>query len=888
MSSAATNADGLVVPDYGSKPITTLMDVVLKAISFVDVAANGNRWLIFKSEDGIGSSDDLSELTALIKSYDPTADDDWEVAFTVMAEPNVVDKQRDMWTEEEIRKAAHQFLADGGLLNHQHQDMNSVGQLAESFVALGDMSIETPDGKTALVKKGSWVIGVKPNPEIKRKIMSGEITGMSVQGSAKRVQADQEAVKSAIEKADKDNRAIPRKAGGEGIKRAQHVLGIEESGEYDDATEQAISEWMAKKGVPGIPTLATLKLLLNDQPVAAPMAAPAAGPVSPEVQELAPVEETEKHAGQDVPGEPYNPANTSTSPEYQKPETQNGVYVGAQPGAMGLRAQDISVDSTEDDLKAALHQSVQEGNESLVAYMDEHLGGSSAGNLYGQEVNHAELWYMYSKFVSGTRPMIDANGDMQEPGAVQAAPVVEKGAWTGSHGGHDPDAKKGNMEFIVRSFGKWANGKQSVAARKLLDKGIVKTPEGANRLASWLKSQWLGSTDWQKGPRKGVKKSFDAEGLEAFDHDALVKAVCSDLGMDHADLVQKMATPEYDDVLAKLFPHEQAAEEVPTVQAQSEEPNPALGKVADILRSGGSAENVMDQIRRALENKPRGMDGAMPALKAAITEAAQADPAERDEMIESIIEDFSRYMQHANKSAVAKRAPDFSDAKSAAEETNANPTNSPIGEEMDQANIEENREHLSAAAEFITSLLGQESKGAAEVEKEAVEEEEMKEEKAPVAELPEDPAPEADGDLEAAAEEALDDEGDDVTEEELIRVLNHVVESMDTLEDRVAQLETLEKKLDQVGELAKALDVTGQIDVLNTQVSELTKALDAAVSSEEMEQVRKQLDDIASTPGAPSAIPVDEAVRPARVVEEVAKSAPVLNDAASIWNGTFR
>lgn len=853
MPHAAVNAGGLIQPDYDAKGVTLLKDVLLKAISFVDKAANGNRWLLFKSEEGIGNSDELGGYSKLIKAYDPTADDSWETAYVVIAEPNVVDKQKDVWLEEDIRKAAHDFIASGGLLNLQHENLDPVGTLAESAIALVDMNIETPDGRTEVIKKGSWYIGVKPNPEVKQRILKGEITGMSVQGSAKRVEADEETAKSAVYKSDKDNRAIPKKAGGEGIKRVQHLLGVEETEEYDEATEEAIKDWMAKRGTPGIPTIATLKMLLNEQPAVA-VVEPAPAPQQPEEVELAPVaiEETEKSV--DAP--PYNPANNTAAAYPQHPNVQNGVNVGPQPGNLGLRASDVSVDSLADDLKAALGQSLQEGNEALAAYMEETFSGSQVGDLYGRNIPHAELWFMYSKFVRGGQQLIDAEGNLV---SADTAPEVEKGAWTGSHGGHDPDAHKGNMQNLVRSFDKWARNDVDVAAEKLLRNGVVKTKEAAYRLASWLKDQHLGTTKW-RGKDKVEKEEYDLS--------------------------------KVDSVLADQGEEAPAAPQPPMSQSVAPEgtdKNAAtLKRVAQILRAGGSTESVMSQISETLKNRPVGMEGAMGALKSAVAEAAAAPEDERQELIEEIVDDFSRYLSyHTKKSAVAKSAPSFSETP-VTEDAPANPTNSPLGEEMDRAYIEENREKLSAAAEFITSILdGQSSDEVpAEVEKDAaVAEEEVRAADAPEAEVP--AAPEASDEAPSDIKDELDDEGEDVTEDELIQVLNHVVETLDTLEDRVAQLETLEKKLDQVGELAKALDVTGDIEVLRTSVTELSKALDTAVSSDEMEAIKKSLEDIASTPAAPSAMAVDP-IKVAPQVEEVAKSDINPNDAASLWSGTFR
>ncbi len=875
MSNAATDT-GLVQPDYNTKPITALVDVVLKAISFVNKGANGKRFFLFKNEDGLGNSDELSGYSPLIKQYNP-ASNDWEVAYCVIAEPNVVDKQKDVWTEDEIRKSAHEFIANGGLLNWMHETMDSVGQLAESAIALTDMEIETPDGQTETIKKGSWYIAVRPNQSVKKMMQSGEVTGMSVQGSARREAIEGNSlVANGVEKSDKDMRAIPRGAGGEGIKRVQHILGVEETEEYDDATEEAIKDWMAKRGTPGIPTIATLKMLLNEQPAVAPVEA---APVAPEVPEApasvaAPVEEAEKHSGAaPQPGQPYNPANNMTDAYPTHPNVKDGVNVGPQPGNMGLRATDISVDSAPDDLKAALAQSLQEGNEALAAHMEEHVGGTQVGDLYGRNISHSELWFMYSKFVGGARPNFDLEGNMVEGGAGE----VDKGAWTGSMGGHDPDAHNGNMENLVRTFGQWANGSQAVAAKKLLANGVVKTPEAANRLAAWLKDQHLGTTKW-RGVHKEDVDLTKVEGL----------------------LSDKSEHPAEQSV---------AAEEV--VEPAPDKNGETLKRVAAIIRAGGSNENVMAQISEALKNKPAGMEGALGALKTAIARAAQAPEGEREEMIESIVEDFSRYLaHHTKKGAVAKSADTFS-ATPVVEDAPANPTNSPLGEEMDRAYIEENREKLAAAAEFITSILDGASSDEvpAEVEKDAamVAEEPKKKPFPPAAEegaeehaadAPVEKAPEeapdapeaADApDLDEGVKDELADEGEDVTEDELIQVLNHVVETLDTLEDRVAQLETLEKKLDQVGELAKALDVTGQIEVLNTTVTELSKSLETVVSSEELEAVKKSLEEVAATPAPSSAIPFETAPAVvAREVETVAKSDISHNDPASIWGGTFR
>lgn len=72
----------------------------------------------------------------------------------------------------------------------------------------------------------------------------------------------------------------------------------------------------------------------------------------------------------------------------------------------------------------------------------------------------------------------------------------------GSMGGKDP-RKYGKIRYIVRTFGKWAGGKQSICAKRL----AVEHPEicrgNCNALCAWLKDQWTGTTKWRgTGPKE--------------------------------------------------------------------------------------------------------------------------------------------------------------------------------------------------------------------------------------------------------------------------------------------------------------------------------------------------------------------------------------------------
>jgi len=498
-------------------------------------------------------------------------------------------------------------------------------------------------------------------------------------------------------------------------------------------------------------------------------------------------------------------------------------------GAPGVNSQTVNPDSSTEDLKALIAQAIREGNEGLEKYMADKYGGATVGDLYNQDVKHEDLWFLVSKFILGTSPSIDENGDYEA-----RAPEVEKGAWTGSHGGHDPDAYKGGMQNLVRSFGKWAKGSQAVAAEKLLRNGVVKTPQAANRLAAWLKDQWLGSTDWRKGNQKSLHKSetedlrtlLESEG-ERVDE---VVAKMSEQGLFDA---LSLETPEQGDGVEKS---PDALSQITEALAQAQDdPAAAVAQIKQILAGPQEAE--------------KSEDPTIAALKAALTSAvAEEDPAARAAAVETIVQEFARYK-------VRKGNPKDSTAAAADSESKAPAySGAPArvatflnkGEEMDRTLIDdETAERIAQAAQFITTALAggsSEDEVPAEVEKDDVPDQ-LKGKMAPPF-TPKDggpadeaaPADETDSPKEGTPEDALDDEGEDVTETELLEVMNHLVEELDEMKSDIAELKSLNGKLDKVGELAKALtasdEVTDKVNEFAAELSEISKSVSSVATQE--------------------------------------------------------
>ena len=107
----------------------------------------------------------------------------------VVLEPDTVDATRtedtigDIYNEDEVRKAAHYFLANyngkGNDFMHSGED-NEKLKIVESYISQTDMEL---NGQT--VKKGSWLMGTLVlDNEIWDKVKKGEITGYSIGGTS--------------------------------------------------------------------------------------------------------------------------------------------------------------------------------------------------------------------------------------------------------------------------------------------------------------------------------------------------------------------------------------------------------------------------------------------------------------------------------------------------------------------------------------------------------------------------------------------------------------------------------------------------------------------------------------------------------------------------------
>jgi DNA adenine methylase len=123
----------------------------------------------------------FTKTTRLVKGTDPN---DERYVLGIVLEPEVVDAQGDIYSIDEIRAAAHRFMEEFGGLGLMHRlRVNGDVKVLESFLAPTDFALGD-----LTVRKGTWLLAVRVlSDELWERVKTGELTGFSIGGSARRV-----------------------------------------------------------------------------------------------------------------------------------------------------------------------------------------------------------------------------------------------------------------------------------------------------------------------------------------------------------------------------------------------------------------------------------------------------------------------------------------------------------------------------------------------------------------------------------------------------------------------------------------------------------------------------------------------------------------------------
>ena len=184
-----------------------LSDIEISFISLVKNPAN-KKSLIFKSSDK--EPDFQKEIVLKSLSKDG-------VAYGIVYSPYEVDSQGEWSDEEEIKKAAHNFMKNKNIANidTEHSFMNEKAFVCESWIIKSYDDI-FPNSR------GSWAVGIKiDDDELKELITKGQITGLSMAGFAKKTELELKANLSKGEQMPQNDELIAKNAELEAIIKAK-------------------------------------------------------------------------------------------------------------------------------------------------------------------------------------------------------------------------------------------------------------------------------------------------------------------------------------------------------------------------------------------------------------------------------------------------------------------------------------------------------------------------------------------------------------------------------------------------------------------------------------------------------------------------------------------
>lgn len=151
--------------------VRRLKNATITHVSYVDKGANKKQFFMTKSEKQPTFEKDVKVLV--------NKEDEKQLVYGVVYEPDTVDAHNDMMEASEIEKAAHTFLKDYRNIDKQHDFQGGYGEVVESYVAPQDFEV---GGE--VIKKGSWVLVTKADEDTWEAIKKGDITGYSMAGLA--------------------------------------------------------------------------------------------------------------------------------------------------------------------------------------------------------------------------------------------------------------------------------------------------------------------------------------------------------------------------------------------------------------------------------------------------------------------------------------------------------------------------------------------------------------------------------------------------------------------------------------------------------------------------------------------------------------------------------
>jgi site-specific DNA-adenine methylase len=176
--------------------------------SAIWIADRGRAVVVDKTEDGMKVRFEGAKLRGVFTIEGQDADSIWKIAraetakaiaksyrvgefiiakaeeerfvYGIVLEPETVDAQKDIYSADEVRTAAHKFMAEFQNIGIQHTELAKQVRILESFLAPADFSVGE-----RVIKAGTWLLAVRVlSDALWKDVKAGDFTGFSIGGSA--------------------------------------------------------------------------------------------------------------------------------------------------------------------------------------------------------------------------------------------------------------------------------------------------------------------------------------------------------------------------------------------------------------------------------------------------------------------------------------------------------------------------------------------------------------------------------------------------------------------------------------------------------------------------------------------------------------------------------
>jgi hypothetical protein len=169
-----------------------LVDLQVVECSFVDRGANNYRYLVVKRTDSsrleraVARAHAAFAPTVTVRVAKAEQRGEQRIVTGVVLEPETPDLQGDVYSREEVERAAHGYMRHFRNVGLMHKAIiNDRATLIESWVEPEDRTIAgTP------IKAGTWLASFHVHDdELWRQVRSGELGGLSIGGFASKTPA---------------------------------------------------------------------------------------------------------------------------------------------------------------------------------------------------------------------------------------------------------------------------------------------------------------------------------------------------------------------------------------------------------------------------------------------------------------------------------------------------------------------------------------------------------------------------------------------------------------------------------------------------------------------------------------------------------------------------